>query len=81
MVNQNELADTLQRLMSGAGGDAGDLELRSKVGRLSFSAGRFADRSNCPCQGCQWLRESNDLLMAEEAKGGANVAQSQHPQP
>lgn len=75
----NQIAQTVERLISGAGAGNADMELRAKVGRLNFSAGRYADRSNCNCQGCALLRQANDLLAPESVQKGQPDAQSLSP--
>jgi hypothetical protein len=71
--------DVLNMLSKGTGEPDAQLELRAKVGQLSFAAQQYANRSGCDCDGCCYLREAADAFMPEPKRG--KVADAQRPDP
>lgn len=68
----NPTAEDLMRQL-GAGAPATDgpsrqLDPRAVYGRLSFAAGRFADKGSCNCDACKLLRAANDQLVGDAVK-------------
>jgi hypothetical protein len=64
-MDPSAIANAAMQAMNGSTGPPSELEQRARIGRLNFAAAMYAEKSDCDCDGCQYLRKAGEIMLGD----------------